>query len=183
MISIIALNYTPDLETTISVIFSFSIVIFKTILSNIPVSSCVDGLSLEWISIPFLTAERTIELLDQMGLSFLAHNGGFIVLLTNYLIHFDRFVSLLDINIGILNPQVLASMLPQIKCILINHEMVFDVVTNICEVYDNTDIQIEFEPNELQLQLRTRGSQLLTLYRDIEEVLGISLENSALPLH
>jgi|ERR1700742_2200842 hypothetical protein len=183
MISTIALNYTPDLNTTMSVLLAFSIVIFKTILYEIPISLCVDGLNLEWISIPLLSAERTIELLDHMGLSFLSHNGGFITIMTNYLIHFGNFVSLLDMNISILDPTILASMLPQIKCILINQEMVFDIVTNICEVYDHTDIQIEFDPNELQLQMRTRGSQLLTLYRDIEEVLGIGIENSALPTH
>ena len=73
MISTIALNYTPDLNTTMSVLLAFSIVIFKTILYEIPISLCVDGLNLEWISIPLLSAERTIELLDHMGLSFLSH--------------------------------------------------------------------------------------------------------------
>jgi hypothetical protein len=49
-----------------------------------------------------LNPQQTIQLLDHMGLSFLANNGG----------HFN---SLLEMNLSILDPTILASMLPQIK--------------------------------------------------------------------
>ena len=73
-----------------------------------------------------LNPQQTIQLLDHMGLSFLANNGG----------HFN---SLLEMNLSILDPTILANMLPQIKRLIWG---------NISEVYNHTYIQIELDPNE-----------------------------------
>jgi len=115
-----------------------------------------------------LNPQQTIQLLDRMGLSFLANNGG----------HFN---SLLEMNLSILDPTILANMLIQIKCLIINHELIFSLVDNLCGMQDHSETQIGFDANELQSRVRESGNDLISLYRTIERHLGIV--NSDLPIH
>ena len=174
-----SITSATDTGTAMSIVLVFSLIIFRVILHRFPASG---DSGLDWIDIAPLNAEQTIQILDSIGgLAFLSEHGGFITLIMKYLFHLNNLHSLLESNISILDPTILANMLDRIKCLIINHELIFGLIGNLCEVSDHTNIPIEFDAIQLHSTIRNSGNDLIRLYRDIERVLGI--ENSALPIH
>jgi|ERR1700761_7879035 len=172
--------YATNVETGMSIVFVFSLIIFRVILHRF---IDMDNSGLDGSEILVLNAEQTLQVLESIGVAFLAEHGIFITLLTNYLLHFNNFHTLLEhsISFGILDPTILANMLIQIKCLIINHELIFSLVDNLCGMQDHSETQIGFDANELQSRVRESGNDLISLYRTIERHLGIV--NSDLPIH
>jgi hypothetical protein len=182
MNDIINIPYASNVGTGMTIVITFSLIIFRIILHG-----CIDTANsgLNGGEILILNAEETMQFLHGIGVAFLAEHGTFFTLITSYLLHVGNLHSLLesDLSFGILDRTILANMLPQIKCLIDNHELIFSVVDNLSELQDHFDTRIGFDANELQLRIRESGNDLISLYRNIERQLGIEIENSALPIH
>lgn len=92
-----------------------------------------------------------------------------------------NLIEVLNLNLSTLDPDVLRFMLGRLKFLIANHELIFGVMSNFVRMYENLDIDFDFDPDLFCEVIRDTGNILFKLYRDIERELNI--DASDLPIH
>ena len=172
-------NTNMDYQFSLSLILTISIscVIFRYIVR--PFSGFDHPYEGETTRI--LTGEQTLELLDNIGLEFLTYTGSFCSLILLYLCNLGYLINGLNLNLSTLDPDVLIYILGRLKFLIANLELIFGVMSNFVRMYENFDINFDFDPELLEEQIRNAGNALFSLYRAIERELNIDF--SDLPIH
>jgi len=128
-----------------------------------------------------LTGEETIGVLNDLGLGYLTTSGWFVTLILAYLWHLGNFAEVINLNFNTLDPNVLNLMLTNLRFIITNHELIFNVLSNFVRMYEDIDLDFDYDPEQLEILFRNAGNELFRLYRAIERELN--LDHTDLPEH
>jgi len=126
-----------------------------------------------------LDAEATHNLLRDIGLEFLTYSGPFISFILLYLSNIQNLIDIVNLNLSTLDLDVLRFILGRLRFLIINHELIFGVISNYCRMNEQLDLPIDFDTDEFHAFVREVGNRLFELYRNIEQELN--LEHSDLP--
>lgn len=172
---------TP-MDTNLSILIFFA-TFFSSIIYVRLVRPFIEGLPDELPGIDtilrMLTPEETFRIFEALGLSSLAYSTSYYILIGVYLTNFQNLVQILDLNLNTLDPNYLLSILPQLKFLIINHELIFGVLGRFCTMNEIMDFPFDFDFETYHENVRELGNNVIDLYRRIELVLHIS--NSDLP--
>jgi len=72
-------------------------------------------------------------------------------------------------------------MLTNLRFIITNHELIFNVLSNFVRMYEDIDLDFDYDPEQLEILFRNAGNELFRLYRAIERELN--LDHTDLPEH
>jgi len=158
--------------------FMYSMVLFVRILSKFPYT--LDGCYRKIESWERLTAEQTEAYFENLGVTFFLQSGHFFYLVFEYLCQVGNLNQVFLSDLSTFDRDTLVMMLRQLRFLIVNHELLYSLITNLCPYYD-TDIPFDYNVHELHGIIRDGGNNLITFYRCIERELGI--ENSDLPNH
>jgi len=76
---------------------------------------------------------------------------------------------------------VLQQVLTRLRFLIENHELIFNVISNIVRMDDIFNLNFDYSPELLEETIRTSGNTLYRVYRYIERELNI--DDSYLPQH
>ena len=165
-----------DYTLPLIVIISLSSIIFRRIV--VPFYNIDEPREIEN---PVLDAYSTLSILHNLGLEFLTHTGSFYTLIMFYLINLDNLTHMLSIDLSTLDVGVLQEVLTRLRFLIKNHELIFNVFSNIVQMYDIFNLNFDYSPELLEETIRTSGNTLYRVYRYIERELNI--DDSDLPQH
>ena len=121
-----------------------------------------------------VTPEEIYNILNNLGLDFLTYSGPFFAVIFLYLLHVQNLTAVVDLNLGVLDPDVMMLLLERLRFLIANHEIMFEIIYHFAVMFDDLDIDIDYNPKFFHLSFRLAGDGLLSLYRRIKRELGLS---------